>query len=71
MLFPSLVCSVVRIAGVAACDECLHLKEAVEHGLQSSRPVAAEREIFGNTQIKTAGIRLTGTPKESITEAYT
>lgn len=33
--------------------------------------IAAEREIYGNTQVKTAGILLTGTAKKPIMEAYT
>jgi len=33
--------------------------------------IAAEREIFGNTQVKTAGILVTGSAKNPVVEAYT
>lgn len=33
--------------------------------------IRAEREIYGNTQVKTAGILLTGTAKKPVVEAYT
>jgi len=43
-------------------------------GIPASRPnlrIRAEREIFGNPQIRNAGVLVTGTPQEPVVDVYT
>jgi translocation and assembly module TamB len=61
---------------IAAVGQVLTVHEGAISfpGVPADNPhlnIAAERVIFGNTQVKTAGILLTGTAKKPIVEAYT
>jgi len=61
---------------IAAVGQVLTVHEGIISfpGVAANNPhlnIRAEREIYGNTQVKTAGILLTGTAKKPIVEAYT